>query len=90
MASVSAVVTDCRTLVLLVPKGVADGARGTVLGAMSTATANVALRFFITATREVLVGSAVFTLRGVEVRTLALGVLGDFIVVLATRRRDDR
>ncbi len=80
MARVSAVIADYGALVLLVPEGVADEARGTVLGAMPAATANVALRFFVTATREVLVRSAIFTLRGVglEVRDLALrGMLGD-------------
>ena len=61
------VVADCRTLVLLVPEGVADGARSTVLGAMSAAATKVALRFFITATREVLVGTAVLALGGEEV-----------------------
>ncbi len=76
------VVADCRTLVLLVPEGVADGARSTVLGAMSAAATKVALRFFITATREVLVGSAVFALRGEKVGNLALGVLSSLIVVL--------
>ncbi len=83
MASVTAIIADDEALVLLVPEGVADGARGTVLGAMSAAAANVALRFFITATREVLVGSAVFALRGEKVGNLALWVLSDFIVVLA-------
>jgi hypothetical protein len=65
---VAAVVADYRTLlVLLVPEGVADRLRDTVLGTMSTAATKVALRFFITATREVLVGTAVLALGGEEV-----------------------
>jgi hypothetical protein len=67
MALVATVVADHGTLVLLVSEGVADGARGTVLGAMPAAAAKVALRFLITATREVLVRSAVLALRGEEV-----------------------
>ncbi len=67
MTVVAAVVADCRTLVLLVPEGVADRARDTVLGTMSAAATKVALRFFITATREVLVGTAVLALGGEEV-----------------------
>ncbi len=67
MAIVTTVVADCGALVLLVPESVADGARGAVLGAMSAAATKIALRFFITATREVFVGSAVFALRGEEV-----------------------
>jgi hypothetical protein len=67
MAVVATVVTDSRTLVLLVPEGVANGTRGTVLGTMSTATAEAALRFLITATREVLMRSAVLALGGEEV-----------------------
>ncbi len=67
MAGVSAVVADHGTLVLLVPEGVANGTRGAVLGTMSTATAKVALRLLITATREVLVRSAVLALGGEEV-----------------------
>jgi hypothetical protein len=50
---------------------------------MPAAAAKVALRFFITATREVLVGSAVLALRGEEVWNLALRVLSNFIVVPA-------
>ena len=64
MAGISAVVADHGTLVLLVSEGVADGARGTVLGAMPAAAAKFALWFFIAATGEVLVGSAVLALRG--------------------------
>ncbi len=73
VVSVTTVFADYRALVLLVPEGVTNGARGTVLGAMSAAAANVALRFFITATREVLVGSAVFTLRGEKSEILRFG-----------------
>jgi hypothetical protein len=64
---VTAVITDCGTLVLLVPEGIADRARGTVLGTMSAAATEIALWFFITATREVLVGTAVLALGGEEV-----------------------
>jgi hypothetical protein len=67
VAVVSAVVADCGTQVLLVPEGVANRARGTVLGTMSAAATEITLRFFITATREVLVGTAVLALRGEEV-----------------------
>jgi hypothetical protein len=50
---------------------------------MPAAAAKVTLRFFITATGEVLVGSAVLALRGEEVWNFALRVLSNFIVVLA-------
>jgi hypothetical protein len=63
---VTTVITDCGTLVLLLPEGVADRARRTVLGTISAAATEIALRFFITATREVL-GTAVFALGSEEV-----------------------
>jgi hypothetical protein len=67
VAVISAVVADRGELVLFVPEGVADRASGTVLRTMPAAAAKVALWFFITATREVLVRSAVLALRGEEV-----------------------